>query len=111
MKKITYSELVSNFIKFNKDNNITSKGNEKKIKGVIVFTEDSWDKLYTLEERSYEVTSDNKAFILGMLGYSIYGNSLDGGDLGVRLEQYMAAEKGGPDGWKVDYCYMLDNNE
>ena len=108
MQKITYSELVSNFIYFNKDNNITSKGNDKKIKGVIVFTEDSFDKLYTLEERSYEVTSDNKAFISSMIGYSIYGNCLDGKDLGVRLEQYMAAEKGGKFGWKVDYCYMIE---
>ena len=43
-----------------------------------------------------------------MGGYSIYGSALDGTDNGVRLEQYMWAEKGGENGWKVDYCYMLE---
>ena len=41
-----------------------------------------------------------------MSGYSIFGWALDGSDPGVRLEAYMAAEKGGANGWKVDYCYM-----
>lgn len=50
-------------------------------------------------------TNDNKAFIDGMGGYSIFANSLDGSDIGVRLEQYV--EYGD---WKVDYCYILQED-
>ena len=42
-----------------------------------------------------------------MGGYSIYASSLDGSDPLVRLEQYMAAERGGKDGWQVERCYMM----
>ena len=59
-----------------------------------------------LESRTYRVSSDSKAYRPNMGGYSIFGWALDGSDPGVRLEAYMAAEKGGPSGWKVDYCYM-----
>ena len=52
------------------------------------------------------MSSDNKAYRPNMGGYSIFGWAIDGSDPGVRLERYMAAEKGGPNGWKVDYCYM-----
>ena len=107
MEKITYRELVAKMEQYNRENNITSKGDDY-IKGVIVFTEDSYTKPYSLEERSYIVTSSNKAWIDGQGGYSIYGNSMDGSDMYVRLERYMAEEHGGKDGWQVDYCYMLD---
>lgn len=78
------------------------------IEGVIVFTQDSFDKDYSLESRSYRVSSDNKAFKSGKIGYSIFGSALDGSDDGVRLEQYMKDEQGGSKGWKVDYCYILE---
>ena len=75
---------------------------------VVVFTQDSFEKEYSEESRSYIVSSDNKAFLDGMGGYSIYSSSLDGSDVGVRLEAYMAEEHGGKDGWKVEYCYIKD---
>ena len=43
-----------------------------------------------------------------MGGYSIYASALDGTDMGVRLEQYMADERGGKDGWKIERCYMKE---
>ena len=43
-----------------------------------------------------------------MGGYSIYASSLDGSDRMVRLEGYLAAEKGGKDGWKIERCYMKE---
>ena len=107
MKKITYAELCANMYIFNEEKKIVGKGNNEKIKGVIVFTSDSFLENYSLESRSYVVSSDNKAWIPGMGGYSIFGDSLDRTDIGVRLEQYMQAEHGGENGWKVDYCYML----
>ena len=78
--------------------------------GYIVFTADSFDKSYTEEERTYVVGSNNKAFIEGMGGYSIYASSLDGSDKCVRLEAYMADEHGGKDGWKIEKCYVKDDS-
>ena len=78
--------------------------------GYIVFTADSFDKPYTEEQRTYVVSSDNKAFIEGMGGYSIYASSLDGSDKNVRLEAYMADEHGGKDGWKIEKCYVKDDS-
>lgn len=64
--------------------------------------------MFPLESRTYIVSSDSKAYRPNMGGYSIFGSSVDGSDMGVRLEAYMAAERGGKDGWKVDYCYLVD---
>lgn len=108
MKKLNYAEFTEIM---REHNNKTDGDYAKAISGVIVFTEDSFTKIYSLESRSYEVSSCNKAWIAGMGGYSIYGTSLDKTDRGVRLEAYMRAEKGGADGWKVDYCYLLESEE
>ena len=75
--------------KFNEENNVVSKGSGAELKGVIVFTEDSFSKIYPLESRSYEVTNHNKAWLPNMCSNSIFGNSLDGTDNGVRLDWYM----------------------
>lgn len=107
MKKISYSELASIFHARESANADLPYEQRKHLTGCIVFTEDSFKKQYSLESRTYEVSSYNKAFIPGMCGYSIFGSALDGSDDGVRLEAYMAAEHGGKDGWKVDYCYLL----
>lgn len=93
--KLTYREM----------DDIFHKANNKRhpsICGYIVFTEDSFDKPYSLEARTYAVSSNNKAYISGMGGYSIYGSSLDGSDVNVRLEMYMRGENA----WKIDHCYM-----
>lgn len=74
--------------------------------GFIVFSPASFEQEYTLESRTYVVSSDNKAFQPNMGGYSIFAASLDGSDSGVRLEQYMASEHGGTDGWQIERCYM-----
>lgn len=103
MKRIeyTYEELTSIFRSIERD------GKEQiHIVGYIVFTEDSFTKPYTEEERTYIVSSNNKAFQPNKGGYSIYANCIDGKDLCVRLERYMAKEKGGKDGWKVERCYI-----
>lgn len=104
MEKLTYSELCSIMYKHNEE-----KKNEKPIRAVIVFTEDSFSQPYSLEARSYLVSSDNKAWKPNMGGYSIFGSALDGTDPCVRLERYMACEKAESNGWKVDYCYMYEN--
>ncbi len=101
MKKVTmtYGEMKKRFIA------AESKGEH--LTGYIVFTSDSFTDEYSLESRTYEVSSMNKAFMPNMGGYSIFASALDGSDPWVRIERYMAQEKGGPDGWKVEYCYTL----
>lgn len=103
--KMTYKELKNYFTEYNKKPGWANNP----IKGVIVFRENNWpDDNYSLESRSYVVSSDNKAFIASMGGYSIFGSSLDGSDKNVRLEQYMEDEYAGKGGWKVDYCYLIE---
>lgn len=96
---MTYGELAAQFRAQERS------GTGRHMLGYIVFTEDSFTEPYTEEQRTYVVSSDNKAYRPKMGGYSIYASSLDGKDRMVRLEQYMAAEHGGKDGWKVERCY------
>lgn len=101
--EMSYSELKSRF------REAEEKGNEH-LKCYITFTSDSFTEPYSEEARTYVISSDNKAFIPNMGGYSIYGSSLDGKDLMVRLEQYMTEEYGGKDGWKIEKCCLEDNS-
>lgn len=100
MNKLTYAEMAAAF------RHHEYPGAVKHLTGYIVFTEESFDKPYSLESRTYRVSSDNKAYQPNMGGYSIYGSAIDGSDSMVRLERYMAAEKGVKSGWKVAYCYL-----
>ena len=103
-KDVTYGELVSYF------KAVENAKAGKHLRGYIVFTEDSFTAPYDERARTYAVSSDNKAFQQGMGGYSIYGSSLDGTDPCVRLEQYMAAERGGKNGWKIERCYVKEED-
>ena len=100
--EMSYPQLKAHFRQVEKERNHTT--------GYIVLTADSFDKPYTEEQRTYVVSSNNKAFIEGMGGYSIYASSLDGSDKCVRLEAYMADEHGGKDGWKIEKCYVKDDS-
>lgn len=79
--------------------------------GYIVFSQDSFTEPYPLEARTYAVSSQNKVFQENMGGYSIYGSSLDGSDICVRLEGYMADEHGGKNGWKIERCYIKEEGK
>lgn len=98
---MTYSKVKEIFQEWNR------KRPGEELTAHIVFTMDSFKKEYPLLSRTYAVSSNNKAFRPNMGGYSIFGDSLDGTDLGVRLEGYMA-EEGNPGGWKVEDCYILE---
>ena len=106
MKKITWSELCKAMRDFNEEHGYTTKGNKEELRGIVVFREDSWNKPYTEVQRSYQFTSDNKAFLPNQLSNSIFADCLDGKDLGVRLDWYMHDDKMP---WKVEYCYLLEN--
>ena len=79
------------------------------LQGYIVFSKDSFDTPYPVESRTYLISSDNKAFNCNAGGYSIFGSSLDGSDKNVRLDYYMADERGGKDGWKIERCYTVQS--
>ena len=98
---MTYSEMRELFR--------AAEDEGKHITGYVVFTQDSFEDPYPEKSRTYVISSDNKAFQSGMGGYSIYGHCLDGTDPCVRLEQYMAAEHGGKNGWQIERCYMKED--
>lgn len=98
MERLSYKEFKNIMTKYH------STG-APDIEGVIVFSEDSFDEQYSLDSRSYSVSSNNKVFG-NYGGYSLFGSALDGSDNNVRLEEYMRDERGGANGWKIDYCYF-----
>ena len=104
MKKITWNEMYKAMCRFNEEHGYTSKGNKERWEGIVVFTKDSFKKEYTEKERSYQFTSDNKAFLPYQSSNSIFANCLDGKDLGVRLDWYMYDKEP----WEVEYCYLLE---
>lgn len=77
--------------------------------GFIVFSPASFTKEYSLESRTYVVSSNNKAYQPNMGGYSIYASCLDGTDPCIRLERYMASERGGKESWQIERCYMMSD--
>lgn len=99
---ISYGELATIFQLWERSNPGTH------LRAYITFTPDSFGEVnLSWVSRTYEITSDNKAFKPGMAGYSIYGRCLDNTDNGIRLERYMAAEGGGKDGWKIENCQLI----
>lgn len=102
--RMSWDEAVKYLIAFNQKHNITTKGGgPQTCKMVAVITKDSFDKEYTLEERSYEFTNHNKFFIPSNIGNSIFADCLDGIDVGIRLEQYVCNLN-----WNVEYCYIKE---
>lgn len=102
---MTYPQLTAKFYAH-------ESGNPKEhLTGYILFTQDSFSQPYPEASRTYVVSSNNKAFIPGMGGYSIYGGSLDGTDPCVRLEGYMTMERGGKDGWKIERCGLVEEGK
>jgi len=102
-EKISYGELVQRLEKFNADHGYRVKGNPECLYGVVVIKPESFTKEYTEIQRSYRISSDNKAFLPDQISNSIFSDCLDGQDLGVRLDWYLH------DGWEVDYCYIEDD--
>ena len=102
---LTFGQVSDIFSKHNSENGIKSQyADENPLYAVAVISADSFDQEYSLEERSYKFRSDNKRFIPSQIGGSIFADSLDGSDTGVRLDWYIW------DGdWKVEYCYLLES--
>lgn len=88
---MTYHELKEAMEQANRD------GIERQ--GVIVYSQSNWKREFSLESRSYVVSSNNRCFQDGKIANSMFGSNIEGTDKNVRLDLY---------GWDIDYCYMLD---
>lgn len=104
MKKLTFEEVCGRFEKHNQENNVTHQFSDRdRLEAVIVFKSENWpDKNYSLESRSYKFVSDNKAFLPDQCSNSIFADSLDKSDLGIRLD-YVS--------WEEDYCYIIGEED
>lgn len=78
---------------------------KRHLDGLITFSDlgPYEDPSYTQRDRTYIVSSGNKAYLPNKLGYSIFGTCLNGKDTGVRLESYMR----GPAGWIPGECCLI----
>ena len=102
-KHYTWHEARELMWKFNEEKGYTTKGNNEHLYMVAVITEDSFSRKYSLTERSYEFSNDNKAFLPNQSSNSVFADCLDGKDFGVRLDWYIPTE------WKVEYCYIVED--
>lgn len=101
--KLTFAELCDVLYKHNKEHDITSQyADPNPLYPVVVISQKSFKKKYSLKSRSYRFRSDEKHFIPDMCGSSIFAESLDGTDR-CRLDCYLER---GADQWIVDYCYI-----
>lgn len=94
-ERITFGKLCEIMQEYNR--RFPENQDTAKLTAVIVYTPESFDKMYSEEERSYRVSNANRMFQEGKISNSLRGNCLDGKDMGVRLDWYM---------WEVEYCYM-----
>lgn len=102
MEKMTFVQVSAMFQAHNAERNVGQFEDEKSLKAVVVFKQGPWfNAEYTEEQRSYIFSSDNKYFISGMGGSSIYADCMDGTDRGVRLDWYLGK-------WEIDYCYIVE---
>lgn len=102
MEKMTFEQVWIKFCNHNRGEEVRQFGDASRLKAVVVFKQGPWFKQeFSEKSRSYIFSSDNKYFIDGMGGNSIYADCLDGSERGVRLDWYM-------NDWEVDYCYMVE---
>ena len=98
---MTFEEVCEVFRKHNLSREVGQFQDDSRLKAVVVFKQGDWfNKEYTEAERSYGFSSDNKYFISGMGGNSIFATCLGDGEF-LRLDYYLKE-------WEVDYCYLVD---
>lgn len=100
---MTYKELKDEFCKLKYVHPIVT------LTAHMIFTEESFEKGYPLLNRTYRITSDEKAFWPRMMGYSVFGNCLDGTNQGVWLDCYIEDERTNVEGSRVEDCYILEH--
>ena len=99
--KLTWGQLETLFTMYNETKARMDAviSQDDKLHAVVVFKASNWpDNEYSLDSRSYHITSNNKAFRSYCAGRSCYASALDGSDSHVDLLKY---------DWEVDYCYLI----
>lgn len=77
---------------------VEAHSENKKVYGVITYDKSNWDEEYSEDSRSYEVCSSSKHFG-NYISNELTGCSLDGTDMGVRLDYYK---------WKPEAYYIKE---
>jgi hypothetical protein len=103
---MSWAEAVGYMRDFNKEHNITTKGDSDAphITIVAVLSEESFDRPFSETERSYAFTNNNKAFLPGMISNSIFAECLDKSEY-IKLSDYV------PGHWVVERCYILEGDD
>lgn len=98
-QNMTYPELRDLFVERNKTQLA------KPVSACIVFADSNWpDHHYPLRSRTYEVSSDNKAFRSSCCSTSLFGSCLDGTDQ-ICMAPFLTGKKPGiHDDGCTDYC-------
>ena len=55
---------------------------------LIVYSQDNFNTDFSVKERTYRISRNNRFFQEGKVSNSLFGDCLDGKDLGVRLDWY-----------------------
>lgn len=67
---------------------------------LIIFRSDNWkDVVYTEKQRTYRINRNNNFFDNNKISTSLYGDCLDGIDVGVRLDLYR---------WKIEKIILIN---
>lgn len=90
MKQVTFQEMEKEF--YDKEGKYA----------LITYKQESFNKEYSEQSRTYIVGSWNKCFKSGMLGHSMFGSCIDGKDNYVRLDWY---------NWKIEKIMLLETQE
>ena len=83
--------------------------NNADVEGYVVIDEKSFVKKYPLDSRTYCIDKGSKRFDTSALGNSLFGSSVDGQDVGVRLDWYLYGAT--DQKWIVEYTYILNWNQ
>ena len=101
---MTFNELCEACYEHNEKHHITQQYGDKenRLTCYVVFKQmPYWEKQYTELERTYEFSSDNKRFIAGMGGNSIFASCL-GYEDNIRVDWYLGD-------WEIEKCWYVDS--
>lgn len=99
-KHYKFTELETLVWKYNYAHKVNTS-TDHTLQMVLVFTRESFpNQQFTETERSYQVGNANNRWIEGLISNALWGDCLDGKDVGVRLDYYLNE-------WTIEYAYFL----
>ena len=104
---LTFRELCERVRKHNEENHVERQFEDKKRLTcyVVIKQMPYWKQQYSEIERTYKFASDNKFFIAGLGGNSIFADCVgDPNDKGVRLDWYLGD-------WEIEKCWIEEGDK